>query len=277
MQLPASLAIPTYKPGPPPFEDGETLVYQASWIGIPAAEARVRLHHDGKQPQQWTGEMWITSSKVVDLAYRMRDYIREDFDRGSLVPQDMYILQHEKKRIDRWQVKFDRPGHLIISRKTNRQGRLTMRWFSGGEPWGPFSGATLALSQPLAVGDELKFDVFSGGNRYIFGFNVISREKITTALGTFDALRIEPAVLWLSEGKFRSQVHETTIWVTADEHHVPLRIDSAVFIGNVRADLVKVIDGPPIDAESGAEASGHGGPAGGKSPRAPTRDATDGQ
>jgi len=37
-------------------------------------------------------------------------------------------------------------------------------------------------------------------------------------------------------------VHDTTLWVSADARRLPLRIESAVFIGSVRIDLVKVID-----------------------------------
>jgi Protein of unknown function (DUF3108) len=241
--LPADLEIPRYRPGLPPFGDGETLVYDASWMGIPAAEARVILAHNKLHPD-WTGQMWINSSRVVDPIYRMRDYFRENFSRGSLQPENMYLLQHEKSRIDEWNVTFDRGNRLVTSIKKNRHGRIWTRRFSGGNPWGPFSGAMMALSQPLKPGETYTFDVFSGGNRYVFAFTVEKHERITTALGTFDTLRIEPSVVWLSEGSFRSQARQTTVWITDDARHLPVRISSAVFIGEVRADLVRVTNGP---------------------------------
>jgi hypothetical protein len=240
--LPTALKIPRYEAGPPPFNNGETLVYDAAWAGIPAAEARITVTHNRLYPQSWTGQMWINTSKVADPLYRMRDYIREDFGRESLRPDEMYILQHEKKRLDEWRVKFDEENHLVVSVKKNRAGRIWTRRFSGGDPWGPFSGAMMALSQPLTVGQTYTFDVFSGGNRYVFSFAVQQREQITTALGTFNTLRIEPSVLWLSEGSFRSQARDTTIWVTDDARHLPVRIESAVFIGTVRADLTQIVN-----------------------------------
>ena len=98
----------------------------------------------------------------------------------------------------------------------------------------------MALSQPLKAGDDLTFDVFSGGNRYVFAFNVIGRERITTALGTFDTLKIEPSVLWLSQGNFRSQARETIIWVTDDGRHLPVRLAADVYFGYIYVDLVKI-------------------------------------
>ena len=240
LPLPANLKIPSYPPGPPTFHDGETLFYDATWLGAPAASARVVVNRNRRHPEWWRGEMWITSSSIVDLVYRMRDYFREDFARDSFRPDNIYIQQHEKKRLDEWHTTFDHPDSLVTAIKRNREGKMTERLFSGGDPLGPFSGAMMALSQPLKAGDDLTFDVFSGGNRYVFAFNVVGRERITTALGTFDTLKIEPSVLWLSQGNFRSQARETIIWVTDDGRHLPVRLAADVYFGYIYVDLVKI-------------------------------------
>jgi uncharacterized protein DUF3108 len=252
LPLPTNLAIPRYVRGTEPFSDGQVLVYEASWEGIPAGEARIRMAHSNPHPGWWTGEMWITSSALVDKLYRMRDYFREDFALTSWQPVEIDILQHEKQRKDHWVATFDRPHQLVTTIKTNKAGRTSIRRFSGGDPWGPFSGAMMALSQPLTPGRNYTFDIFSGGNRYVFTFAVQGRELITTGLGAFNALRIEPAVLWLSDGSFRSQAHATTLWVTDDARHLPLRIESAVFIGSVVVDLTNVLGGPGMASQSSA-------------------------
>jgi hypothetical protein len=244
LALPANLAIPRYRRGAEPFSDGQVLVYDAAWEGIPAGEARISMAHSGPHPGWWTGTMSITSSALIDKLYRMRDYFQEDFVYASWQPVAINILQHEKQRKDRWVATFDRPHQLVTAVKTNKAGRTSTRRFSGGDPWGPFSGAMMALSQPLTPGHSYTFDIFSGGNRYVFTFAVLGREQITTSLGVFNTLRIEPAVVWLSDGSFRSQAHATTLWVSDDPRHLPLRIASAVFIGSLVADLTQVIDGP---------------------------------
>jgi hypothetical protein len=249
--LPSDLAIPRYEPGPPPFRSGEVLVYEASWIGIPAAEARIVLLRNGNDGHLWTGKLWLRSSSAVDLLYRMRDFVYEDFNRDNLRPNEIHILQHEKQRRDEWSVRFDDREHLVTSAKRNAQGRTRVREFSGGEPWGPFSGAMLALSLPLTVGETYTFDVFSGGSRYVLAFNVDRRESITTSLGTSRALRIIPSVVWLSEGKFLNQVSKMVIWVADDEQHLPLRIEAAAFVGSIHIDLARVVNAPqPNTAEA---------------------------
>jgi hypothetical protein len=246
LPLPPDLPIPHYNPGPPPFRNGETLVYAASWMGIPAAQATIIVARDRAQPSAWSGRLWINTSRAVDVLYRMRDYVDESFSRDSLRPAAMHILQHEKQRRDVWSVTFDDDAHVVTSEKKNAEGRTWIRKFSGGQPWGPFSGAMLALSLPLTVGETYTFDVFSGGNRYVVAFDVQKRESIETPLGTFRALRIVPTVLWLSQGKFRNQVSETVVWVSDDASHLPLRVEAASYIGSIRIDLAQVQHGPTM-------------------------------
>ncbi len=261
--LPANLDIPDYAPGPLPFRSGETLVYEASWMNVPAGDARIMIVRNRANPNLWSGMMWLDTSPVVGVVYRMRDFFREDFAIGTLRPDNIQITQHENRRLDHWRVVFDRGDRTITATKVNRRGRVTIRRFTGGDPLGPFSGAMMALSQPLKPGDDLKFDIFSGGNRYVFGFDVAGRERITTALGTFDTVKIEPSVIWLSEGSFRADARETAIWITDDSRHLPVRIAAAVFFGNVYADLVSVTGAPFGSLDAG------GAPAG-TSPRATT-------
>ncbi len=251
--LPSELAIPRYSPGRRPFRSGETLVYEATWMGIPAAEARVVLLDNESGGRSWTGKLWLRSSAAVDVLYRMRDYVYEDFNRDDLRPRELHILQREKQRRDEWSVQFDDHQHLVTSAKRNAQGRTWLREFSGGEPWGPFSGAMLALSLRLRVGETYTFDVFSGGNRYVLAFNVARHESVDTSFGTVQALRIIPSVVWLSEGKFRDEVSQAVLWVSDDAQHLPLRIEVAAFVGSIRVDLTAVLNAPQPNTAAAVE------------------------
>jgi uncharacterized protein DUF3108 len=237
--LPAGLDPPLYKPGQIPFHEGERLVYQASWIGIPAATARVELHKNKKDPSLLQAEAWIQTNQAVDLLFRMRDYMTEQMQPESLVPNQMYIRQSENQRLNDFRVTFDRNEGLVTMVKSNRKGKQVKQFLSKN-PWGPLSGAMMALSLPLTPGQHYSVDVFTGSSRYVFDFKVAGREKITTALGTFDALRLIPGVLYESSGKLTQSATGTTIWVTADGRHLPLRAEAQAFIGKVRADLIQV-------------------------------------
>ncbi|MGH7906743.1 MAG: DUF3108 domain-containing protein [Candidatus Binataceae bacterium] len=237
--LPPGINVPAYSPGPMPFHDGEELTYRASWMGIPAAGAKLALHRDRQNPSLWTAEAWIATGPPVDLFYRMRDYLRENFSIGSFTPIKMYIRQRENHRHDDYSVTFNHSDRLVTLEKRNSRGVRITR-FRSGHPWGMMSGAVMALSQPLKVGKNYTYDVFSATSRYVLRFDVVGREKIKTPLGSFEALKIEPWVRYLSDAKWRQEARKTTVWVSDDDRRLPLRIEAEMFFGTVRVDLVKV-------------------------------------
>ncbi len=263
--------VPVYKPGPVPFHDGEQLLYEASWLGIPAAEARVRFRKKGKDPSRqdptrgdstrrdpsgddpspldparprWIAEVWVQTTPYADVFYKMRDYMRENVAEDTLHTGWIHVDQHENSRLDNYDVTFDRPAQMVTVTKKSKHGTESKQ-FIASDPWGPLSGAMMALTQDLTPGKTYAFDVFGGSQRYVFSFDVKERERIHTALGDFDAWRIVPDVWYVSDGKLRSQARGTVLWVSADKRHLPLRIESQAFIGYVRADLIKIEDDGP--------------------------------
>jgi hypothetical protein len=240
--------VPAYKPGPIPFHDGEQLIYQASWVGIPAAQACLEFHKRPKDPSRWIGEIWIETNPFADVFYKMRDYVRESMAGDTLHSSGVYLVQHEKSRLNYYDVTVDRPAQMVTITKKNHKGTQSKE-FIASDPWGPISGAMMALTQNFAPGKTYAFDVFSGSQRYVFAFEVEKREKIHLSLGDFDAWRIVPDVWYVSDGEMRSQVHGTVLWISADKRHLPLRIEAQAFIGHVRADLIK------IDGKDGVESA----------------------
>jgi hypothetical protein len=268
--------VPVYKAGAVPFHDGEQLTYQATWLGIPAAEARVRFRKKVKDPSvqnsagkdsshrdvankdqsgdgqqlgnaprsRWIAEVWVKTTPYADLFYKMRDYMRESIAEDTLQSSGLHVDQHENSRLDNFEVAMDRSDQMVTVTKTSKHG-TQVKQFIASDPWGPLSGAMMALTQDLTVGKTYAFDVFGGSQRYVFSFDVQERERIHTVLGDFDALKIVPDVWYVSDGKLRSQAHGTVLWVTADKRHLPLRIQSEAFIGYVSADLIKVEDAAP--------------------------------
>jgi len=272
--------VPVYKPQMVPFHDGEELTYQASWLGIPAAEARVRFRKKIKDPSRqdpqkndpqkydpqknptqkdqsrgdqsrsdsaatdlprsrWIAEVWVQTTPYADVFYKMRDYVRESVAEDTLRTGIINVDQHENSRIYNYEVTMDRPAQMVSVTSKSKHG-TQVKQFIASDPFGPLSGAMMALSQDLTPGHTYAFDVFGGSQRYVFAFDVKERERIHTALGDFDAFKIVPDVWYVSDGKLKSQAHGTVLWVSADKRHLPLLIQSEAFIGSVRAELIKV-------------------------------------
>src|SRR5260370_21748896 len=119
--LPEDVHVPVYEPGPTPLRPGERLVYRVSWIGIPAATATVTLNADGPDSRQWTAQGWIRTDRPIDLLFRMRDYVREDFDQISYDPHHFFISQNEKRRLSLYTATFDSGSHVVTAGQRARR------------------------------------------------------------------------------------------------------------------------------------------------------------
>ncbi len=242
-RLPPDLTVPTYTPGPFPFREGQRLTYRASWLGIPAAQARVTLRANRKDPAMLTAEAWVETNRFADLFFRMRDYMKEDMRRETLQTHNVYFRQQENNRLNEYFVKFDRAADLVTAVKKNKKGATEKR-FVCNNGYGPLTGAIMALTQPGVPGSVFMFDVFTGNHRYVFDFKVAKKERISVPAGTFDAYRIVPGIVYLSDDDLRRKSRYTLVWVSADDRRLPLRIEAGTFIGSVKVDLVRV-DSPP--------------------------------
>jgi hypothetical protein len=67
----------------------------------------------------------------------------------------------------------------------------------------------------------------------------LGREVIETEAGKFAALKIRPQVV---EGRVFKDSEAITMWVTDDENHIPLRAQSEIWVGSLKADLIKMSD-----------------------------------
>jgi hypothetical protein len=255
LMLPADLRVPVYEPGPTPLRPGERLVYGVSWVGIPAATATVTLNADGDDSRRWTAQGWLRTKRPIDLFFRMRDYVREDFDQTADDPRDLFIRQDEGRRLSRYTATFDSRLHVVTAVKRHR-GHSEIHRFGGGNALGPFSAAALGLSQRFKLGRRFVFDVFGGRNRYVFSFYIDGREKLHSALGDFDTFRVIPSVLYASDPAAFKKARRVVFWISADPRRLPLRLEASTFIGTVRADLIRIEEPAVLRPTAGAASDG---------------------
>ena len=213
-------------------------------MGIPVGGATCELHPHALVPDLIVGEAHLYTNALVDAFYTMRNYLREEFSFASLSPHDIYIVQRENRRHDEFTIAFDFADRLVTSVKRSPKGIERYR-FCSDNPSGPFSGALMALSQPLEIGKSYTFDIFTAINRYVIRLDVRRREHIQTALGDFDAILIAPYVVYWRDQWAPNTARNVMLWVSADDRHLPLRLESATVFGALRAELVAIGPGAP--------------------------------
>jgi hypothetical protein len=85
------------------------------------------------------------------------------------------------------------------------------------------------------VGKSLYVDIFDSNKLWKVEVLVLRKEKIKTKLGSFNTVVIKP--LMQSEGIFNKK-GEIFIWLTDDQKHVPVKMQTKVVVGSITATLV---------------------------------------
>ncbi len=90
-------------------------------------------------------------------------------------------------------------------------------------------------TQPLKVGDSFDLAAVSGKKSYNLRVICHRKEKVTVPAGTFDALVVEPILK--GDGLFKAK-GTLLIWLTDDDRHVPVKMQSKIPVGSIKAELV---------------------------------------
>ncbi len=84
-------------------------------------------------------------------------------------------------------------------------------------------------------GDKIPIDVFIDKKVYNLYIRYVGRTEVKTKLGKFDTYMIKPLLV---DNDYFDGGEEMTLYVTADNNQIPVRIESPLTVGWVKVDLI---------------------------------------
>lgn len=84
-------------------------------------------------------------------------------------------------------------------------------------------------------GDKIPFSMFIDNEVYQMSIRYIGKETVKTKYGKFRAIKIKPLLL---KGSIFEGGEKATVWISDDQNHIPLRIESPISVGSVKIDMM---------------------------------------
>jgi hypothetical protein len=219
-----------------PFDAGETLVYTIAWLKIEGGEMTLRTRRettaDGVPMHRIS--LTATSNEYVSKFYPVRDLYETWVDARDFQP-----LRFEKHaREGRYE--SDEIEEFDLAKRIGR-------WREDRTPLPEriqdiISSFYFLRSQPLAVGADVRVDMFSRGKIYKLKASVLDREKVETEAGVFDAFRVQPQLRENETAEDRNR-GKLFLWFSDDDKRLPVMAKTLMPIGSVTARLTKVVSG----------------------------------
>lgn len=218
------------------FQDGEKLRYKMSYSGfLRAGTATLSINEtllNGKKVYHATGKGWTTG--ILRWVFKVKDNYQSYFDKDTVKP---YLFKRKineggyKKHIEiafDYQLKharvkdFRKKKDTSIS-VTNVQDILSSFYYLRNQN-----------VKNLKIGDEISIDMFLDAQIYKFKLLYLGKETLKTKFGNIKTIKFRPIV---QSGRIFKAEESVTIWVTSDANKIPIKIEAALTVGSLRAEL----------------------------------------
>lgn len=84
-------------------------------------------------------------------------------------------------------------------------------------------------------GDKIPFSLFLDNTVYDMYVRYMGKTKVKTKYGEFNAIKIKPLLI---DGTIFKGGEKMVVFVSDDDNHVPLRIESPIIVGSIKVDLM---------------------------------------
>ena len=214
------------------FAPGETVEFTIDYLGIKMGDARIVVG-------QAEGPIWpvISRARTDGLAaiVDIREHLVSYWDSETLLPRgsDLQAIEVGDRHND--SARFDRAAGTATIRIT-RKGKRVENTYPLDPAAQDFASAALWLrTQEFSENARFEIPVFTTKGTFVLQASVTGRERVETPAGTFDAWKVEVRTAF--DGNFAAK-RDTTIWFSADENKVPVRVSADFAVGSVVVKLV---------------------------------------
>lgn len=205
--------------------------YNLSALWVAAGEANFTTRQEtlnGRPVFHITGDG--QTYKSYDWIFRVRDKYETFLDAETLLPQKFIRNVDEGGYKFTNNVTFDQSRKKAYSNKKTFdvpqcvQDVLSTIYYARNIDYNKYK-----------PGAKIPFSMFLDDAVYNLYIRYIGKQKIKTKYGTFNAIKITPLLI---KGTIFKGGEDMVVWVSDDNNHIPLRIDSPILVGSIKVDMM---------------------------------------
>jgi hypothetical protein len=227
---PAPVVIPTLQPPQPgfTFPEKQTLTFTVDWRVFTAGTAVFQLEQQGTvQKLAATAD----STGAVTMLFPVVDKFQAGFDTKTGCSTGFSKQLQEGRRKVSSELSFDYSQGKQKQIEKNLV-KATSKELVASIPacvTDSLSAIFYAASQPMAVGQSIRFPLADSMRTVTVAMKVEAKEEVKTPAGTFQTLKVEPTA---DEGIVKNRGH-IWVWYTDDARHMPVQIQARLFWGTI--------------------------------------------
>lgn len=220
------------------FQDGEWFKFKMSYSGfLKAGNATLEVKNSklhGKEVYHVVGKGWTTGA--IKWFFKVKDRYESYFDKTTGMPYKFIRDINEGGHTKDVEIDFDHAASLA---HVNNKKAKTQASFAIQENVQDMVSAFYYLrnnykTETIKEGDEVSLNMFFDEENFNFKLKFLGREDLKTEFGVIKTLKFRPYVM---AGRVFKEKESLTLWISADDNKIPLRIQANLAVGSLRADL----------------------------------------
>ncbi len=220
------------------FQGGEWFKFEMSYSGfLKAGNATLEVKESTfkeKPVYHVVGEGW--TSGLISWFFKVKDHYESYFDKATGAPYKFIRQIDEGGHTKDIEIDFD---HLNNKALVKNNKHNTLESYATDESVQDMVSAFYYLrnnynTDNIKEGETVSLNMFFDEENYKFRLKFLGRETIKTKFGKVKTLMFRPYVM---AGRVFKEQESLTLWVSADENKIPLKIKADLAVGSLRADL----------------------------------------
>ena len=217
-----------------PFQVGEQLTYDISWLNITAGTAVMAVSGAGMDGDPSLVKLVTTaqSRPAITKFFPVDNRVESSLDTATLLPEHLTFKRREGKKKEDLEYTFDQKAGAVTVVKNGTTERLDMPPGTQDVISCLYYARSVLSLQP---GASLTMNVQHDKKTHKLDVLVEEIETLSGSWGKVETARVLVVMpfqgLFLNQGNIR-------VWFTTDARRIPVRMKAKVVIGSIVADLV---------------------------------------
>ena len=185
-------------------------------------------NYNGKPVYHAVGEGWSNAS--YDWIFKVRDRYETYMDTATLKPYRFIRNVHEGNYKKYENASFNHEAKSVVTTRGVFKAPDCIQDIISAV----YYARNIDFSK-YKPNDKINLSVFLDDEMHDIYIRYIGKETIKTRYGKFRAIKFKP---FLIKGTVFEGGEKMTVWVSDDANHLPLRIESPIVVGNIKADMM---------------------------------------
>lgn len=228
----------SFAQGDSAFQDGEWFKFEMSYSNfLKAGNATLEVKETvlkGRPVYHVVGKGWTTGA--IKWFFKVKDRYESYFDKYTGVPYKFIRDIDEGGHTKNLEIDFDQTKK--IATVENKKHKTTKKVATEKDVQDMVSAFYYLRNNyetdKIRTDDVVTLNMFFDDENYNFKLKFLGRETIDTEFGRVKTLKFRPYVM---AGRVFKEQESLTLWVSADENKIPLKIKADLSVGSLQANL----------------------------------------